>query len=188
MDCAGNSVLLYWNGNLPVDATALFNLYVPPELQSAGRGGKRIVVCVASQPTVQQWGVEEYIGVSMKFRLFRGDQDLVQIQALLQREADEQNIAAEKEIQVQEHDSVLGVSRRSFGTIQRDSFEWRHHKTEYSQNNYVLAISLKPASWVHDEDVPVAVVVRIEDTTGKYQELYAQIRARVQVPVRARAR
>jgi SAM-dependent methyltransferase len=188
-DCAGNSVLLYWNGDLPVDATALFNLYVPPELQSAGRGGKRIVVCVASQPAVQQWGVEEYIGVSMKFRLFRGDQDIDQIQALLQREAGEQNVAADKEIQAREHDSVLGVSRRSFGSIQRDSFEWRHHKTEYSQNDYVLAVSLKPASWVRDDDVvSLAVVVRIEDTTGKYQELYAQVRAKVRVPVRARAR
>ncbi len=86
-DRSGNSVLLYWNGELPADSTALFNLYLPAELRSAGRGRKRIVVCVASQPTVQQWGVEEYVGVSMKFRLFRGDENIDQIQAILQRES-----------------------------------------------------------------------------------------------------
>lgn len=186
-ECTGNSVLLYWDGDLPANATALFRLYVPSELRTAGRGRKRIIVCVASQPAVQQWGVEEYLGVSMKFRVFRGDQNLDDIQALLQREDDEENQPAHKDITANELEGIIGISRRSDGTLQRDSFEWSDHKETYSANDYVIAVSLKPSSWLRDETVPISVVVRVEDTTDRYQALYAQVQARVQAAVRVRA-
>ena len=186
-DCGENSVLLYWNGDLGADATALFRLHVPADLRSAGRGKKRIVVSVASQPPVQQWGVEEYLGVTMKFRVFRGDQSFDDIQALLQRDEDEVNAPADKNVQPNELDGLIGISRRSAGTLQRDTFEWSDHKETYSDNDYVIAVSLTPASWMRDSAVPFAVVVRIEDTTGRYQDLYARIRARVQARVRATA-
>ena len=185
-DCSGNSVLLYWDGALPSNATALFRVPVPAELRDAGRGKKRLVIAVASSPPVQRWGIQEYLGVQLKFRVFRGDEDLDQIQALLQRDAEEENKAAEKHVDVQDLPGVLGIARRSFGTLQRDSFEWSNHNEKYSVNDYVIAVSIKPASWMRDTETAVAVVARVEDTTGTYQELYARVRAKVQVPVRAR--
>jgi hypothetical protein len=185
-DCSGNSVLLYWDGVLPSDATALFRAPVPAELRDAGRGKKRLVVSIAASPPVQRWGIQEYLGAQIKFRVFRGDEDLEEIQALLQRADEEENKAAGKHVNAEDLPGVLGISRRSTGTLQRDSFEWSNHNENYSANDYVIALSLKPASWMHDREIPVAVVVRIEDVTGKYQELYTQVRAKVQVPVRAR--
>ena len=186
-ECAGNSVLLYWDGRLPSDATALFRLPVPPELREAGRGKKRIIVAVASSPPVQPWGTQEYLGAEIKFRIFRGDEDENQIQALLQRDDDEENKAAAKDIEAQALSGSLGISRRSFGTLQRDEFEWSDHDEGYSANDYIVAITIKPASWMRETEIPVAIVCRIEDTTGKYQQLYERVRAKVRAVVRARA-
>jgi hypothetical protein len=40
---------------------------------------------------------------------------------------------------------------------------------------------------MRESEIPVAIVCRIEDTTGKYQQLYERVRAKVRAVVRARA-
>ena len=53
-------------------------------------------------------------------------------------------------------------------------------KEEFSADDYTLAVSLTAASWTKkDTPVPAAVVVRLEDTTGQYAELYARVRASI---------
>jgi len=187
-DCSQSSVLLFWQGNIAPDSTAIFKIPVPAELKEAGRGLKRISVAIASAPEVQKWGVGEYLGAEMKFRLFRGDQSADHIAALLQRDDDEKNTAAAKDISANDMEGQLRIVRRSVGTLQKDVFEWRDHKEDYSQDDYTLALSLVSATWLRTDDpIPIAVVVRIEDATGKYQELYARVRARVQALARVRA-
>jgi hypothetical protein len=187
-ECGESSVLLFWQGGIAPDSTAIFKIHVPPELAEARRGKKRIVVAVASAPPVQKWGIGEYLGLEMKFRLFRGDEDADDIAALLQRDDEEKNIPAEKDITATDLEGSLRINRRSFGTLQRDAFEWQDHKVDYSRNEYTLAVSLQSASWLRSTDpVPIAVMVRLEDTTGRYQELYARVRAQVRAAARARA-
>lgn len=187
-DCKQHSVLLYWQGTLSENANALFKIHVPAELASKGRGRKRIVVSVATAPPVQSWGIAEYLGAEMKFRLFCGDKNSDEIEALLQRDEDEENVAAKAG--VDDLKMNFGINRRSVGTLQRDTYEWSVHKEEFSADDYTLAVSLTAASWTKkDTPVPAAVVVRLEDTTGQYAELYARvrasIRARIVVQVRA---
>ena len=184
IDCKQHSVMLYWQGQFLVNSTALFRIHVPAELAAMGKGRKRIVVAVAAAPPVQSWGVAEYLGAELKFRLFCGDKNADEIQALLQRDADEKNVAAAEGVEDLKMD--LGITRRSVGTLQRDVYEWHFHKEDFSADDYTLAISLTQASWVKPEtSVPVAVVVRLEDTTGQFVELYARVRAKNAARARA---
>ena len=187
MDCKKHSVLLYWQGTLSADANALFKIHVPAELASSGSGRKRIVVSVATAPPVQSWGIAEYLGTEMKFRLFCGDKNAEEIEAMLQRDEDEENIAAEAG--VDDLKMKFRINRRSVGTLQRDTYEWGVHKEEFSADDYTLAVSLSAASWTKkDTPVPVAVIVRIEDTTGQCVELYARVRASIRARTAAQAR
>jgi hypothetical protein len=181
-DCHNHSIILFWQGEIKVDRNALFRIHVPGELSTVGRGKKRIVVAIASAPPVQSWGVEEYLGTEMKFRLFRGDRRFSDIEAALQRDEEEENVAP-----TATNDDMTGhpgITARSVGTLQKASFEWHDHDPNYSAEDYTLAVTLDKASWLADEvDIPLAVVVRIEDTTARFQELYARVSARA----RARA-
>jgi hypothetical protein len=69
------------------------------------------------------------------------------------------------------------------GTLQRDVFEWSEHKEGYSADDYTLAVSVwGAASWLKETTIPLAVVVRVEETSGQYQQLYSRISARVRAP------
>ncbi|MDB6120953.1 MAG: Peptidase and in, kexin, sedolisin, partial [Verrucomicrobiaceae bacterium] len=186
VECKEHSVILYWQGEIPVDNTAIFRVHVPADLATVGRGKKRITVSVATSPRVQRWGLSEYLGVEAQFRLFRGDRDPQAIQAALQRESvEEENKAVTAEPDLPSSIGV-GINRRSFGTLQKDVFEWSDHTELYSANDYTLALTLRKASWEADSAmVQAAVVVRLEDTTGRCQTLYSKVRAAVQARTRA---
>jgi len=179
--CQGHSALLYWEGEVDVNTTAIFRLHVPPEILQAGSAKKRITIAVASAPEVQQWGLDEYLGSKLKFRLFRGDVSIDKIIAQLQREDSEKNIAASETSA--EMKSEMGISARSEGTLQRDVFPWSEHDARYSEEDYTLAVEVfGPARWLKNDKphkVPIAVVARLEDTSGACQNLYARVQARL---------
>jgi hypothetical protein len=186
LDCAQHSALLFWQGTVQVDHTAIFRIHVPVELTEQ-TGRKRIVVSVASAPPVQPWGTGEYLGAEMKFRLFRGDRDAAQIEALMQRDEREENVAAKDG--VDDLITELGITRRSCGTLQVDTHVWSQHDASYSADDYTLGVSLTSASWCKEgEGIPIAVVVRVEDTTGKCDVLYARVQARNQARIQQRVR
>ncbi|MFO1447484.1 MAG: S8 family peptidase [Opitutaceae bacterium] len=183
-DCQNHSVLLYWQGRVDADCNVIFRIHVPSGLSTSGRGPKRIVVAVASAPPVQPWGVEEYLGAEMKFRLFRGDRSYADIEKSLQLEEGEANLASK--IANDDMQGDPGITARSTGTLQRAVFAWHDHDPAYSADDYTLAISLSDASWIKpDTLVPLAVTVRLEDRTSRYQQLYARVRAQVQARARA---
>ena len=179
--CQGHSALLYWEGEVDVNTTAIFRLHVPSEIMQAGSATKRITVAVASAPEVQQWGLGEYLGSKLKFRLFRGDVPIDKIIAQLQREDSDTNIAASETST--EMKSSIGIFARSEGTLQRDLFLWNEHEARYSEEDYTLAVEVfGPARWQKmdkSHKVPIAVVARLEDTSGACQELYSRVQARV---------
>ncbi len=180
--CRDHSVLLFWDGVVTIDSTAVFRIHVPSEIVTAGRSKKRITVAIAAAPPVQRWGLGDYLGSQLKFWLYRGDKSTDEIIAQHQREMDEPNTIPDG---TTDHmDGKLGITLRSVGTLQRDVFEWSEHRDEFSNNDYTLAVSvIGTTKWVKDEhlQVPLAVVVRVEETTGVYQELYTKISSRVRV-------
>jgi Subtilase family len=186
LNCAKHAALLYWQGEMTVNHTAIFRFNVPSEL--AGQSGKkRIVVSIASAPPVQPWGVAEYLGAEMKFRLFRGDCNVGDVEAKMQRDESEENVASK--IKLKELQTELTISRRSRGTLQVDAHTWTKHETDFSSDDYTLGVALSPARWCKEgERVPVAVVVRVEDTTGNCEVLYERVKARNRVRSQERAR
>ena len=186
-ECSGHSAVLFYQGDLKGDQVALFRIPVPQEISTSGRAMKRITVAVATSPPVQMWGLAEYLGVNCKFRLFRGDKTVDSIAAMMQRDDDEEN--RPNESRVQDMKGKIGIARRSVGTLQRDDFEWSYHDDSYSAGDYILGISLTTSSWCKTQppNVAIGIVVRLEDSTGKCQQLYSQIRARVQAQVMARS-
>lgn len=186
LNCAKHTALLYWQGEMPVNNTAIFRIHVPVEL--AGQPGrKRIVVSIAGAPPVQSWGVAEYLGAEMKFRLFRGDCDAAQVEAKMQRDEDEENVASK--LDVDELKTELGITRRSSGTLQVDAHIWTKHEADYSADDYTLGVTLSAASWCKErETIPIAVVVRLEDTTARCDVLYELVRARNQARSQERSR
>ena len=111
-----------------------------------------------------------------------------EIEAVLQREDGEENTAPTLSVS-QINKARLGVQRRSVGTLQCDTFEWSEHSTEFSNEDYTLGVSIgKEAKWLKNPqsvEIPLAVVVRIEETSGQFNELYARVKARVQSRVQS---
>jgi hypothetical protein len=164
-DCDDFSVLMYYQGDLEADKIAFFDIPVPVELQDVGRGAKRLTITVVHTPEVQRWGLEEYLGTVLKWRVFRGNvtrDTIVRAMAEQQAGIDEQQEAELPD----ELPSYIGLTSRSRGTIQHDVFEWVLHRPEYSANHYTLAITAYER-WgrANPPATPIAIVVKLEETT-----------------------
>lgn len=191
-DCAGHSVLLIYDGEQPVDKVILLPFQVPAGLSTFSRGEKIIRIAVATAPPVQTLGLENYLGIKLNFRLFRGDNDpdaIVRMMSLPEvEEPTADGAPPPRPPNVSDIPGNLRLTRRSNGSLQADTFSWHIHQAEYSQSPYILAISLKRADWCEINSVAIAAAVRIEDVTQRYTNLYADVQAAVLAEARARAR
>lgn len=180
----------FYQGQLEVDQVAFFRIPIPRELKSAV-GKKRLFVTVAYAPPVNSSGLKNYLGSRMQWRLFRGDapeEEIIEILASSEEANDEENeseeglddelddssssLAGSKELKCH----LYGLRTRSKGTIQHDVFEWTNHRESYSDNDYLLAVSLYKR-W-STLPVPFAVVVRLEETSWS-TPIYSKVKARI---------
>jgi hypothetical protein len=177
--------LLYYQGTLDPDRVAYFEVPVPAVLANAEDGTKRLTVTLVHSPEVQRWGLERYLGTTMKWRMFRGDVDRDVIIAAMSVEDGSEGDAQPG--RPEELRGVLGVNLRSRGCVQHDFFEWDRHHEHYSAATYTLAVAAYH-KWARQVGaVPYAVVVRLEDTTRGTQ-LYTEVQsilARIEVETRA---
>lgn len=184
LECSRSSVVLHYQGSMEVGKVALFQIPVPIELADGGRGAKKIIVSVATTPPVQKWGLADYLGAELRFRLFRGDENPTDVSAFMALEVG----SAQGRPDIQDQSGEFGITARSNGTLQREYFSWKQHSRAYSAYPYTLAIALTPSNWLDaGEIVPVAVAVRIEDETGACTTLYASVLASVMAEVEAQA-
>lgn len=187
-DCDKHSIILFFEGFLPADKVAYFDVPVPAKLASAKNGAKRLTITVTYAPEVQRWGLEQYLGTTLKWRLFRGDVDREDIIAAMSKEDD--NTDEELPELPGELKCRLGITARSRGTVQHDVCEWNQHRKDYSVGHYTLAVaSYEKWGRTHPEAMPYAIVVRLEDTTHSaevYTEV-ANILAQIEVEARPRA-
>ncbi|MCF4969363.1 S8 family peptidase [Nostoc sp. CMAA1605] len=194
--CDPYSAILFFQGEIIPNTVAYFDIPVPVCLVEADRGTKRLTVTVVHAPEVQRWGLERYLGTTLKWRMFRGDVEREDIKKEMSLEEDElgfEDINNEISVDEGEADSPkelrfqLGVTLRSRGTVQHDVFEWKIHRQEHSENFYTLAIAVYE-KWGRENanPVPYAVVVRLEDTTqsapiyAEVQNILAAIEAQTQ--------
>lgn len=198
--CDRYSALFYHQGMIEANGIVYFSIPVPKILCRAERGKKRLTVTVAYSPEVQRWGLEAYLGTSLKWRLFRGDvpRDGV-VKAMSFEDEGEKNGAEadgdgkkKKRIKVPVpkdiNGKLTGFNLRSRGTVQHDVFEWTEHPESFSESSYTLAIA-SHERWNRNTTapaVPFAVVARLEDTT-RTAEVYAEVR-NILVEVKSRVR
>lgn len=185
--CGPYSAILCFQGTLQPDSVAYFDIPVPAILSTADNGTKRLTVTVAHAPEVQRWGLERYLGTTLKWRLFRGDVTKDAIIRYMSAEDDEDETNGQQIDRPGELKGALGITIRSRGTIQHDVFEWTRHQDDYSADTYTLAVAAYE-KWGRNnpEPVPYAVVVRIEETT-QTAEIYSAIQnilARIETRVR----
>jgi hypothetical protein len=171
-ECDPYTAILLFEGEIEPNTVAYFDIPVPECLADAETGIKRLTVTVVHAPQVQRWGLESYLGTTLKWRMFRGDvdkEDIIKSMSVEGDEDDEETAENMKELKF-----FPSMTLRSRGTVQHGVCEWKQHKSEYSQNCYTLAIAAYK-KW-NDQPVPVpyAVVVRLEDTTQTAQ-VYAEV-------------
>jgi hypothetical protein len=177
-----------------------FDIPVPACLVDSGRAIKRLTVTVVHAPKVQRWGLERYLGTTLKWRMFRGnvsrdeiinnmsleeeneeivDDEIIASISVEDEDEDEETTTAAKPKELENF--KLGINRRSRGTIQHDVYEWSLHREEYSSNCYTLAVAAY-GKWNKQEADPLAIVVRIEDTTGTVP-VYSEVKTLLEVEV-----
>jgi len=192
------SALLYFQGELEPDKVAYFDVPVPACLADSANCKKRLTVTVVHYPEVQRWGLEDYLGTSLKWRLFRGDIDRNEVIEAMSAEEEEERSDEDTDVgdddgrgteqsgRPKELKYKYGLTIRSRGTVQHDVIEWTNHKAEFSENHYTLAIAAY-GKWAN-KAVPYAVVVRIEDD-GRTARVNAEVSELLaQIEVRARGR
>lgn len=189
--CDAHSVTLYYEGVIEAGKILFLDVPVPAALTETGRRDeKRLTVTVVHTPDVQRWGLEEYLGTVLKWRLFRGD--VPQEQVITEMSVAEPSALhpAEEPAETENLKEVkfaLGVTLRSRGTIQHDVAVWKEHRAEFSENHYTLAIGAYER-WGRSSPSPVsfAVVVRLEDRSNT-AEIYSEVQtALVALQVRTR--
>jgi hypothetical protein len=176
LECDGSSAIFYYDGEIQPDNVALFNIPIPDELKQSRE--KRISVSVCFSPQVQRWGLEEYTSVRVKFRLFKGVVSPDAVEQALALEDGEENTPVDKP--ENELTGEYKISLRSRGTLQHDTFTWSR-EDENSIHDYSLAVIVSKASWGKESQrVPLAVVIKMEDTTRTIQTVYVSAQSRVQ--------
>ena len=184
-DCDDYSAILYYQGEIAPDQVGYFDVPIPAELADSS-GCNRLTVTVVHYPEVQRWGLERYLGTDLKWRMFRGNVDREEIITAMSR--DEETNEADEEVELpNELQFEHKITRRSRGTVQHDVLEWQQHRREFSGQPYTLAIAAYKRWQRKVDDVPYAVVVRVEDL-GRTAKVYAEINeilARLEVQARA---
>ncbi|MDZ4852632.1 MAG: S8 family peptidase [Pirellulaceae bacterium] len=185
--CDSHSIILFYQGMIEGRQVAYFDVPIPSSLADS-TGKKRITVTTAHYPEVQKWGLESYLGVDLKWRMFRGDISREEIISIMS--ASDEEHEASTEVEDNESPNELSfehrITRRSRGAVQHDWFEWTHHRAEFSDNHYTLAIGAYKKWKRQIAPVPYAVVVRIEDLGG-IVPVYADVTSLL-VPVRTQVK
>lgn len=171
--CDDYSVLLFFQGEIESDKVKFFDIPVPENLVDAVDGTKQLSITLAFSPEVQKWGIEEYIGTKLKWRLFRGDtpqEDIVN--AMSQEDFEDETELASLPSELK---TKLGITLRSKGTVQHDIAEWNRHQRSYSANNYTLAVVSQKRWSRMTNPVPFGIVVRLQDKT-RSASIYNEVR------------
>lgn len=193
--CDDYSVVSFFQGEIAGDEVMFFDITVPKELAKSSNP-RRLTVTVAHAPEVQRWGLERYCGTDLKWRMFRGDKSRDEIVAAMSEsvsvsdedlepdengegEGDDDERTLPKELKF-----YPNLTKRSRGTVQHAVHEWTHHKREYSDGNYTLAIACYKRWSRNVQKVPIAVVVRLEEL-GRTIPIYVQVRTAIEVEVTA---
>lgn len=188
--CDDYSVVAFYQGEIEPDNVIFFDVPVPSQLAESS-DQRRLTVTVAHAPEVQRWGLERYFGVDIKWRMFRGDKSRDEIVEAMSEPVDESDevtfddLFTDDEVELtipKELPFKPSFLKRSRGTVQHACYDWNQHKKAYSDGHYTLAIAAHKRWSRKVKDIPIAVVVRLEDL-GRNVPIYAHVRTSIEVQV-----
>ncbi len=180
--CDKNTVVMYYDGYISPDQVAFFDIHVPSVLAATGRIRKRLYISLAYAPPIQRRGIDDYLGVQLKYRLFRGDTPPQTLEKIMGLEEEEENSVRDTEDHMP---GMIGFTLRSKGTLQHDVFEWNEHDSKWSTHNYTLAVAAYAPKWT-DAPLRMAIVVRLELEEQRLIDVYSLVEAALaQAEVRA---
>jgi len=180
------SAILFFQGTIEPNTVLYFDIPVPVCLIETGREKKRLTVTVVHVPQVQRWGLERYLGTTLKWRMFRGDiqrEEIISAMSIESEESENTDVELPNELSFDP-----GINQRSRGTIQHGIHTWNVHKEEHSENVYTLAVA-SYERWGRSsaEPDPLAIVIRIEDLSRQVQ-VYAEVQQiMIELEVQSRA-
>ncbi len=181
--CDAHSVVMLYQGHIEPGRIAFIDVPVPEVLRTTGRATKRLTVTVVYSPPVQRWGLEKYLGIALKWSVFRGNTSREEVIAGMSAPEEDETRQPVENADASPEDAEgpdelkfsLGKTRRSRGVIQHDIAEWSIHKAEFSEHNYTLAVTaIEKWGLSNPQPVPFAVVVRLEDTS-ETTEIYNEV-------------
>lgn len=186
--CDDYSVVAFFQGDIQPDHVVFFDVPVPSELAKSN-DQRQLTVTVVHAPEVQRWGLERYFGVDLRWRMFRGDKDRDDIVEAMSEPVDESDEVTLDEMLLDEQEETTlpkelkfkpTFRKRSRGSVQHACYQWSQHKKEYSDGHYTLAVAAYQRWQRKVENVPFAVVVRLEDL-GRNVPIYVPVRTRIEV-------
>ena len=123
--------------------------------------------------------------------MFRGDKLRDEIVLAMSEPPDESDQETELDLAFDDEDELTlpkelqfrpSFQKRSRGTVQHATYEWNQHKTSYSDGHYTLAIAAFKRWQRNVSNIPLAVVVRLEDL-GRSVPIYSEVRTAIEVEV-----
>lgn len=192
---ADNEVLLLFDGSIRLDTFEIFEVPPLPEAFFSSKGTGYISASLAFDPPTRHTRADSYLGVTMKFDLFRNKEPDEIADVLRAWNTNEREILGEAE------PSLTGLStgsrfknmkpnitRRSNGTVQRGILKVHGSAWKYDGKPLYLAVICQ-RRWASVEitDQRFAVVMSIYHDNPE-ANLYAQIRQQARAYQRTRVR
>jgi hypothetical protein len=185
--CTDYRVTLFSEGEIEMDQVFIFEVPIPPELQSS-RGKKRLTITIAYDPPVSALEQVRPAGINLTWKVARADVDDATLLKAIASDADAE-LADAAPPQARKAKAVfqkgtLPKRPQQRGTVQKDIFEWSRPP---GGESWKLALTAKASRPSHAEERQrYAVVVTIEHANGQV-EIYQSVRARAaQARVRLR--
>lgn len=177
-----NRVVLHAENSLPFDRFHIYEVPIPDEFYE-GRGDRRISVSLSFDPPVRHSRLD-YLGTTMSFRLIRG-KNVEDIAAAFRKPAQE-DPRIERIGSPYDCPMAPKPTQREGGTLQKAIFTIKRVAENYGDTYYIVVRCQR--EWAQDEHYPqrYAIVVTIEH--DEQVDLYARLQARLQAPIRLRAR
>lgn len=180
------SVTMYSEDQLPLDALHIYELPLPEEFKQAS-GRRMITVTLAFSPPVRHTR-KDYIGVKMSFRLFRGlsPERIVQQYAASQGQLDIDTIEPRLQCPM-----TPSPTRREAGTLQRAVFIVAQNRslTAYPGDSLLLLVRCN-SGWatpneLRAQDYSLVVnIAHLDEPISLYNAIQqrARVRRRVRIP------
>ena len=170
--CDDYCVIMWYDGSIAADEIAFFQVPVPSEFIGTN-GRKRLTVTVVHHSVVQQRGFGAYLGMGIKWRMFRGD--IPKETVIEEMSVDDAGDTTPGDLP-DELPFEPRITARSKGSVQHAVLSWTQHRPEFADNHYTLAIAARKR-W--QRTVPAcdfAVVIRLEDE-ARTTEVYSRVEA-----------